>query len=147
MCCPEKPRSPVPLLLLVAAIAAIVFWPMVAMVAHTVAVIVKAVLIAGLVAVLAGAAVAVGVKLRRHQQQTATASVVAVRPTQHVDEQIAALIAAANRLADQHRPVLSAPVPNPLSDRQVQALLLQLSLLAASGGLHPHEFAERWDGR
>lgn len=155
MCCPDKPSSPVPVLLLIAAVAAVAFWPAVVMVAHTVAMIVKAALIAGLIAVAAGAAVAIGVKLRRHHWQAATASVVTVasaQPSVHdrlVGEQIAALTVAVNRLADEARPVLPAPVSDRLPEQQLEALLVGLSRLAAERTGEPRrlEVAERWDVR
>lgn len=143
----------VPSLLLVGVIAAVVFWPTVAAVAATVALIVKVTLIALAAVAVLGLAVAIGVAVRRHRRSEPTAAVLAVRPArrsaadQLVAEQLADLTAAVERLADRRQAALPASAQAVVIDQQtLAALLAGLSRLAAHDGHGRRELAGRRDG-
>lgn len=151
---PCQRRSGFPLLLIAGAVAAVVFWPTVAAVAVTVALVVKLTLIALAAVAVTSAAVAVGVAIRRRGRREPSASVVAVRPArrsapdqiQLVSEQLAALTAAVERLADQPHPALPAPTPTVVIDQQALAALLA-GLPRLTSNDHPPQLARRGDPR
>lgn len=81
MCCPKESRSPVGWLLLAAAAAAALFWPVLVEIGRVAALIVRLALISALALAAAVLAVAVGVQLRRR----ARARVTQVRPVVRTD--------------------------------------------------------------
>jgi hypothetical protein len=130
--CSTSSDGVVGLLLIGGVIAAVVFWPTVVAVAATVALIVKVTLIVLAVLAVLGVAVAIAIAVRG-RSTTSSVAVTAIEPNR-IEDQLAALTAAVQRLERDRQPVLTAPAQPVALDPQALALLLtQLTGLEVAG--------------
>jgi membrane protein implicated in regulation of membrane protease activity len=136
------------LALLAAAIGAVVFWPTVVAVATTVALVVKIILITvAIVAVLGTAAVTTIAVRRRRSAPSASMTAIESERDRCIEEQLATLTAAVERLERDRQPALSAPTHLVTLDPQALTLLAQLAAITDSPRQRLRVLPKGWDER
>jgi low affinity Fe/Cu permease len=132
-------------LVLAGLISAVLFWPTVVAVATTVALIAKVTLIALAVVAVLAAAVAVAIAVRRrHSAPSALLVTVESDRNRLIEDQLAALTTAVQRLERDRTPALSASAHIVRLDPQTLALL---TAMANSASQRSRALPEGWDVR